>query len=342
MNPFIECTKKGDTNTFNPGDTKTWDLPRTSAIRSIVLCTTGIITNAPGSTGVAGLRDIIKSVTVDCSDSWEVLKNLSGFQLDFMHQMKTLSKPYHFNVGGVNAANMVVSPTTGRFRLNTRIVFENPKFGGVERYRTCIPAFMLSSAKVYVEYNSISNLDSDGDLNFSNLETTLYTEQFEDDPTGRLKTFAYLRPQQMCTSVNSEDISTGIKNYRLPVDFLYSTIGVIAYKDRYNLQDELADGPFNPSDKAFLQLIDLRDRVKDNGNFFKNRQKNIVDVVDDLIPGTFFWPFNSGTASLFDPNINMATTNNINVYATTVSGVDSRIEFLHERINDPQNVLGVK
>jgi hypothetical protein len=322
------------------GNSYSWDLQRSSVLRQVRIKLEAVVGTVAATASIEAFPLTLKNITLQGTlngQSYTPFNLLNGRDLFDMYQAKTGTLPLI-----VAAANQFILASTGYVSVEIPLSFDNPRFGA-QRYLTCLDTRKMSDLTLTVTTASQADLDvhTTPTLVFTSINATVEQDQFEVETIPA--DFAGLKMQVGFREYAT--ITTGQSEFQLPAGGLYSLIIPKSFASANTKQaastTPASSTPFNTQAGAQIVLYDLNRRVKQQVDFVSVISDNINDVVDTLVPGNPLFLFNRGTNDLFYTGAIEKAESYVTLQADTIAATGAKIRFIHERIFDPANALGL-
>lgn len=337
---YSSTIRSADVRPFTLGGQQiSFDLPRESVIEAIDIIIEGTVSTAASGGGanasVEGLPALIQQVQVrgSLAGSGEVLpvSSCSGPDLYEIAQFQR----------GVLSPLVGSLASTGFFRVVIPVYFRQFFLG--DKYtnlRTALPAFAMSSLSVNLTTATQAQVDLGGTPTFaiSNANAWIRVHQCYRDSVPQ--DFAFIRS---FTEV-VEDASIQTQSPRVqyfPASNDYALILVRSFSGANAKQSDTGSAPFTNGANQYINLYDLNRRQKKGTSFQDLRAENLGYTVDPLVTGNACFVFNRGAESLFQTGEIMKAQTSIVAEYNSTAASGSKIRWVYQRIEDPNNVLGI-
>jgi hypothetical protein len=322
------------------GNAMVFQLPRESLIDQINIEVDVLNNGAIATLHPDGLSQFIKSVTLSGSlagGRYEPIVSIKGSDLFFMAQMHRGTLPF------------VTSGTPGaatRWRVTIPLYFREFFFSTlIKNLMSAIPAWKMSELTLTITPGSQADVDINAAPTFtitSALVTPIVYQYHRDTIPNDMQ---FIRGTYE-TQTDDNPPTTASREVRLPAGGDYTFLGMRARSGAAAAQIAQTDvgttGPFTyPSGN--LRLFELSRNIKYEGDFHKLRTWNLEHILDGLVTGNAFIPFNRfGESEIFQTGAIGSALNNVTVNYNATNVASGFVQFMYRRLFDPDNLLGIQ
>lgn len=316
------------------GTVLSFQASRDSIIKGFNIVVEGTIGTAAATASVEGLAALVQNVSIRGSHKTESnvnpINNLSGPDLFELYQFQNASLP---RVSGSLSS-------TGAFRLNIPVYFDNPRMPAPFNLATCLPAQNMTDLTIEIRTALQAQVDTNAVPTFALTSASCYVVQDQ----YMVET---IDPDWKWTR-NSLDVldvpvlTTGSLDINLPTGGYYSLIlmraaatknsaGVILTKQS-DTTAYASSAPFNLDVGGGMKLYDVNKRVKLETDYLSIRADNLASTLDSLVDGNACIQFNQSPNQLYWTGQPTRGTNNLVLTTQVRTGTNASVRTVYQRI----------